>query len=247
MTNYLDILLKRIALLKSRSSEEEGIAMILTIVFLMTAGMVMIFMIWGIAYTTSVQTRLYGATQVASYAAVNEVVFAGGYGASPGVQPPFACNNGGLDEPTNSNPVCDSGQAADTARTLLQASLQGQLGLSYATDGSGNVQLLDAQGNVTNGILAYQVGVGSGAARSVDPGCAGTAEIDSTTYRTCWLNPGRDLFNGGQKNYSSGVVVITKVTVPFVPGCNSLILCPRFTFINSVPATVGQQNPSVNK
>lgn len=222
---------------------EEGIAMLLTVVFLMGAGMVIIFTIWGVAYTTTAQTRLYGATQAAAYAASNEVQFASSDQGYVGVQPPFACNDANIGVPGNLNPVCTSGETVDTARLLLQESLQGQLGISYP----GNVQLLDAQGNVTNGVLAYQVGVSSGAARSVDPLCSGSGLIDSTNYLTCWLNPGRDIFNSGQKNYSSGIVVITRVTLPFVPGCTATWICPRFTFTNAVPATVGQQSPSVNK
>lgn len=246
MTN---IALQRDRLIRSlirRCRDEQGIGMMLSLVFMMTAGVTIFFVLWGVSYVTAVTTKVYGATQIAAYAAANEVNFINNPVAS--WQPSFDCRGNDLFDPSNPTPTCTSGPAVDTARLIMQEQLQGNPpGVVYRADGSGEVQLLDAGGNVTNGIIVYHVPLPAGAARAADPGCTGSAAVDGVATRTCWKNPRADAFTGNQANYTSGVVINARVTVPFVPGCGGISLCPVMTFDIAVPARVGQQNGNVNR
>lgn len=229
--------------------EEEGIVALLTFLFMMTIGIIVLFTLWGLAYTSGAYTTLYGATQAAAYAAASEVRFVPEGGTTS--QLPFQCS---------STPHCTSGRTSETAKQLLAAALErgpansglirrdGPYGLSYP----GTVRLLDENGNGMDGVLAYEVQIPPGAAAELDPACGGSVidpENGSRTIRTCWVNPFPD-FGVQDQNYVSGVVVIAEATIPFVPTCDGLNwsigdlnvnLCPRVRIRASVPARSGQQ------
>lgn len=218
-----------------RTGREEGAVALLTLVFMMTVGMVMVIVLFGMSYVSAAHTTLYQATQAAAYAAANEIVTpANGGGTS---QLPFDCGpNFDWAQPS---PVCTSGRTAQAAKTLLSDTLNGaggKFGLSFP----GSVRLVDTSGNTVDGPLAYYVSDSAGVAQAEDPGCGG---IYGNT-RTCWTNPVGDI-GVGDSNYVSGVVVITQATVPFVPGCTSWI-CPTFTIQVAVSARAGQVIPGKN-
>lgn len=240
------------SLARSRmAQEEEGIVAILTFLFIATIGIVALFALWGLSYTSGAYTTLYGATQAAAYSAASEVTFAPG--DSTIQQLPFQCN---------STPNCTSGATAQAAKALLGAALAptgggaigvaGPYGLHYPGGGEpGSVRLLDAAGNQMDGILAFEIQIPPGAAAQLDPDCNGSV-IDAngeSSIRTCWANPFPD-FGVQDQNYVSGVVVVAETVIPFVPLCSgrnwsigslSVDLCPMVRLRVSVAARSGQQ------
>jgi hypothetical protein len=221
----------------------------MTLLFMMFVGFTSLFILWGLSYTSGAYTTLYGATQAAAYAAASQVDL--GSGALG--QPPFDCGSG-WDSSTSASgpyPVCQTGRTFQAAQDLLasQFPCNGRVpyGLRYCADGSGNVQMGDGS-HVSNGILAYEIAVAPGAALKADTSCSGFTVINAAesqqAQRTCWQNP-YSAATVRAFNYSSGVVVVTTASIPFVPGCTSsrFLFCPQLLILTAVPASVGQQQP----
>lgn len=241
-------------LVRSRlAQEEDGIVALLTFLFIMTIGVVVLFTLWGLSYTSGAYTTLYGATQAAAYSAASEVTFAPSNSTIQ--QLPFQCN---------STPNCTSGRTAEAAKALLRVALAPTSGGAIGEDGPyglhypggselGSVRLLDENGNQMDGVLAYEIQIPPGAAAQLDPNCNGSAfdEGGESVIRTCWANPFPD-FGVQDENYVSGVVVVAEAFVPFIPACDgrnwsignlSINLCPVVRIRTSVAARSGQQQP----
>jgi hypothetical protein len=243
--------------LVQRRRDEQGVIALLTLLFIMTVGLLSLMIVWALGYTSGAYTTLYGAAQSAAYAAASEVNPGAGSSFS---QPPFDCGSGFSSTPAGSSVVCTNGRAATAARALLTSELSPSnsagngappYGLSYSQGGGGTVQLLDGNGNAIDGVLAYEIALPPGAAHNSDPNCVGTAADPSggNPIRSCWTNPASD-FGVADFNYSSGIVVIARATVK-MPMCPQFLLqglC-NYTITVSVPARIGQQQvfPSFNK
>jgi hypothetical protein len=215
----------------------------LTLVFMGTLGLSLMSVLWALTYATAVGNTLYGATQSAAYAAANQV---GDFTNPSNAQLPYDC--GANFDATAAEPECTVGSTADIARQVMQASLQGQLDLSYP----GNVQLVDENGNAFDGVLAYQINTSPGDAENIsnsigDPTCQFPVVNDPDTgiaERVCWRDPLGDIFSRDrQPSWVSGVVVISQVQLPFFPFCKTSWFCPTMTYRYAVAARQGQQTP----
>lgn len=233
---------------------EEGVVALLTLIFMMFIGFTSLTILWGLSYTSGAYTTLYGATQAAAYSAASQVDF-GGAGLA---QPPFDCGTNWSSSLAGSPPSCVDGKTAEAARGLLRAQLPcsgGPYGLRYCPSNppAGNVQLIDENGHISNGILAYEIAIAPGAAQAADPDCDGLASANTPEaqgQRTCWRNPYASAGSNpygvsavGAPNYSSGVVVVAVASIPFVPGCSLAQICPQLQLLAAVPASTGQQQP----
>lgn len=248
MTEFLVFAHKRLI------AEEKGIVALLTLGFMTFIGFTSLLVLWGLSYTSGAYTTLYGATQAAAYASVSQVDVA----AQSSAQPSFDCGDNFNSSVSGGSAVCTQGRTAQAARDLLSSQVpcsKAPYGLHYCSDGSGNVKLLDDALNPSNGILAYEVAYAPGAAFVADSqhNCD---NFDPQGQRICWTNPYAAIAVTSH-NYSSGVVVATQATIPFFPGCNldsylkaffphrgaGLPNICRVTFLVTVPASVGQQEP----
>jgi hypothetical protein len=222
------------ALHARRSRSEEGVVALLTLIFLSTVGLLLLYLLFVVGFVSGAHTELYGATQSAAYASASEVRF-----GDPGNrQPPFNCQPGFDSTLAGSSPRCAGGRTARAAREVLREQLNGRYGLRYGQ----NVITLDEEGNPFDGVLAYEIALPPGAAKEADPVCFGYYDAGERRLRTCWTNPGVE---GVQDfNYNAGVIVRTRAQVE-VPACPDLFLrglC-RVRLEVSIPARAGQQLP----
>lgn len=198
--------------LRRQLADERGAMALMTLVFLMCAGFVMIVFLWVIGYAGGAYNTIQGAAQTTAYAAVGAVMTTGGD------QPRFDCG-----PVERADGLCLQGSTFNTAQKALAISLstsKANWGLSYnpaLPNPSNRVCFADPYGNCLTqpGVYAYNVAFPPGVARQIDPDCQGTASSVGLSGRSCWILMHAGV---GEPQYVSGVAVYL-TTVVELPGC----------------------------
>lgn len=239
------ILLTSLRQARLHTAREDGAIALLTMVFMIVLGIVLVITLWSIAYATGAYNQLYAATQAAAYAAVGQTQ--PGYS---GAQLNFECGSASYGLPDGAT-ACSGGGVMNAVNAIFTASFQpascGRVltgfGLTWTTGSScSTVSLYDAQGNPANYVEAYYVPISPGAAQSLyeaagSPSCPYVAQQDGvTTDLICWGSPESGV--ASFPIFTSGIIVRTGIDLQ-PPVCYSFA-CPVFDLRISVAAEEGQ-------
>lgn len=227
-----------------RRYEEEGVIAIITLMFLLTAGIASIVLLWSIGIATGAYNKLYIANQAAAYAAVTTAT-----SPDPAINPGrnqlvFRCGFSAL--VLGDSTVCADGNTFTVAENVFQRSLSenpsggGNFGIRYNVTGDNtDFYAVASNGNsdigpqypglniyeVPNSATKTRLNCSSSASGFVQPsGCWRVVE-DGVTFP--W-------------QYTSGVVTRAKTTIPSVPGLCSGTGCPHITLQVKASASLNQ-------
>jgi hypothetical protein len=238
---------------RNRASAHDGAVALLTLVFMVGAGLVMIVFLWSIAYATSVYSYQLQANQAAAYAAVQSVITGSGEGEEAGGQLVFDC--GPSYDPATG--WCTAGKtftAADSAlrnalpATVVNGRRAGRFNLVYDPTGGGNVfTLRTTEGAVVpdRGIYAWSIPYDPAEARRVDGNCdnqpdPGINPAPQGGPPYCWtFSPfGPNARADDEHHYTSGVAIYLASTIS-LPGCVAS-WCPTWQIHTGASATQDQ-------
>lgn len=235
-----------IARLVNVRRNEEGAIALMTLFFMVFAGLALLLLLWGIARATGAFNALYAANQSAALAAATAAK--GGEAAAGNGQIAFDCGARPAD-PTD----CISGGAFHAADSVMRASLgpgaPGTFGLQYTTVQSQpgtNVWLVDERGQrLGHGLVqAYEVGYQAGIARNLADQCTpGTLEDEAYVNGIlgCWRV--REFGRAFPKQFQSGIISRARAELELYPGCQGANWCPTVDMMVTSAATQAQPTP----
>jgi hypothetical protein len=220
--------------LRKARNNDAGVTALLTLVFMMSAGLATLITLWAISVASGAFNLLYTSNQSAAYAAVTSVD-AGNY--ATGDQLEINCSGSSAN-----NTLCSSGEALDLAEAVFEASLYaepeqyGAYGLRYNRDNP-------AASNVNWTMNFFNIPVSAGEARGL--GCNIPSNRDFNIalnedgpVMNCWRV--REYGVEFPPQYQSGVITRANANVELVPGCELSICRTRV----SVIASAVQDQPS---
>jgi hypothetical protein len=223
---------------RHRAAREDGVIALLTLVFMMVLGLVIIATLWSIGYATGAYNELYSNSQAAAYASVGRTV-TNNSGSS---QLDFDCSN----RTSNLDFTCSSGSTFAVTQQVLSRAFRGQFGLTYSSDNTGSVRLTDENYNAANLIYAYYIPRSAKSAEQTVQDNGGSCpyilrsgpDNATATELMCW-----QVATGGLNtpHYESGVVVHAVAAVK-LPGCN-LAICATDLQVTTA-ATISQAAPT---
>lgn len=257
--------MSRLARRLRRLRGEDGAIALLTLAFMVAAGMATILLLWGIGRATGAYNSLYAANQSAAYAAATATRVRPRGAVDVGAQIRFLCA-------TTSDPTdCVGGETFDAADAVMRAALgpgaPGAFGLRYPTDPGAagtNVWFVDERGRRTGQglIQAYEIGISAGQARAfheagTDAGggrCLPAAGEDEGYYDPtpspgpigdevlqCWRVS--EFGVAYPLQFHSGVISRVEAELPLYPGCQGAAWCPEIELRATSAATQAQPAP----
>ncbi len=227
----------------ARWRRQRGVIALLTLVWMMTLGVVCWFTLWAIGWATGQYDVLYSSAQEAAYAAVGTALPT----SNGSEQLAFDC--GIRYSPLTG--VCPGGQTLAAVHRVLAASLgpgiPGRFGLCYGSGcGQQNVQLTEAQqpagsGQPADEVYAFNIGIPPGLAQKDDPNRTCPATVPDPNgggqVRACWQVPA--YLGTSVPHYTSGVMLSVTAQAPM---CSSLLCLAVGSNQISLTVAAAQQN-----
>lgn len=245
--------------LRARLAREDGAIALLTLVFMIGAGIAMLILLWGIGRSTGAYNALYAANQSAAYAAVTASKSRGAGATDTSAQLRFQCNYD-----ANDSTDCIGGETFGVADQVMTAALGpgagGTFGLQYTTNPNAagtNVWFVDERGQRTGRglVQAYEIEVNPTNARRIGRhlnGCHPAAGEDEGYYQPnpwdpsrgtlyCWRV--RELGVDFEPQYQSGVISRVRAQLPIWDGCAGASWCFNVDMVATSAATQSQPQP----
>lgn len=224
----------------ARLQQRQGFVSIMTIVFMLTIGMVVLFTLAILGQAATSQARLQQAAQTAAQAAVEQSDVPG----EDDQQIQIACDDNNFKLlASSSEPICRSGEALDAAQASLRANLACDQGLLFpgAISRSGNSNACTSPNvELTNGgIDIFNLNETPGAsitaasqnildddqtACDLQHNSAQFAGTTSSVQRVCWREESVSVDGAHSPvHFTSGVIVRLTATIPlgFLGTCDN--------------------------
>ena len=219
-----------------RLRRQRGVISLLTLGFMVGAGMTLLVTLWGIARVTGAFNTLYTANEAASYAALSAS------DVEPGGLIKVRCQN--LDDTickrTGAGASITGDDALSAAEAVMEKSLQSRpFGLCYDGEiggtcrGPGEVKLIaDFAGSPAPSIKVFNMG---GTSRDQILRCLdsfGQSKIPANQDLKPSPSGGIDCWGLGEygqvysPNFNTGVITRAKAEIEFFPGCLNGAICP---------------------